>query len=333
MGPVAGIPILLKDNIDTSDPMPTTAGSLALLQNFATADAPVAARLRAAGAIILGKTNLSEWANLRGSRSVSGWSGVGGLTRNPYGLDRSPCGSSSGSGAAIAANLAAAALGTETDGSVTCPASVNGLVGLKPTVGLVSRTGIVPISHSQDTAGPMTHSVKDAALLLTIMAGSDPADPATAAADSHKTDYLAGLKPDALAGKRIGVLRFEAGFHPETDALFAKALAILQKAGATLVEIPKPTGYDGIGDAELTVLLTEIKADLATYLATTPPPRSKFAPGRTRSRSTKPTRIASWACSARSFLNRRRRWATCKTPPIWRRSPPPNAWPAPKAST
>ena len=269
-GPLDGLPILVKDNIETLDPMPTTAGSLALRDNFAGRDAPVVARLRAAGAIILGKTNLSEWANMRGAPSVSGWSGVGGLTKNPYSPDRSPCGSSSGSGAAVAADLAAAAIGTETDGSVVCPSSVNGLVGLKPTVGLVSRTHVVPISHSQDTPGPMGHSVTDVALLLAAMAGSDPADAATKDADQHKPDFVAALDAHALQGKRIGVMRFEAGFHPETDVVFAHALDVLRKAGATTVEIDKWPGLDAIGDAELIVLLTELKADMGTYLASTP---------------------------------------------------------------
>jgi amidase len=269
-GPLHGVPLLIKDNIETADPVPTTAGSLALAQNLTHRDAPVIARLRAAGAIILGKTNLSEWANMRGSRAVSGWSGVGGLVKNPFSPDRSACGSSSGSGAAIAADLAAAALGTETDGSVVCPSSVSGLAGLKPTVGLVSRTHVVPISHSQDTPGPMAHGVTDLALLLTAMAGTDPADPATVQADAHRTDYAAGLDAHALYGARIGVLRFLAGFHPETDAVFEKALAVLRKSGATLVEISRLPGFDAIGEAEFQVLITELKADLNTYLATTP---------------------------------------------------------------
>jgi amidase len=269
-GPLHGLPILIKDNIETADDMPTTAGSLALKDNFTGRDAPVVARLRAAGAVILGKTNLSEWANMRGVRSVSGWSGVGGLTKNPYSPDRSPCGSSSGSGAAVAAQLAAGAVGTETDGSVVCPSSVNGLVGLKPTVGLVSRTHVVPISHSQDTPGPMGHSVTDVALLLSAMAGTDPLDPATKEADQHKPDFAAALDVHALQGKRIGVMRFEAGFHPETDVVFAHALDVLKQSGATLVEIEKSPGSEAIGDAELIVLLSELKADLATYLASTP---------------------------------------------------------------
>ncbi len=269
-GALHGLPILVKDNIETRDQLPTTAGSLALADNMSLRDAAVVARLRAAGAIVLGKANLSEWANFRGSRAVSGWSGVGGLTRNPYGLDRSACGSSSGSGAAIAASMAAAAIGSETDGSVTCPASVNGVVGLKPTLGLVSRTHIVPIAHSQDTAGPLGHSVSDVAVLLTVMAGGDAADPATQDADAHKTDFAAGLRNDALRGKRIGVMRFEAGFHPETDAVFAHALDVLRSAGAELVEIAKGPDADALNDAENIVLASEFKADLNSYLATTP---------------------------------------------------------------
>ena len=269
-GPLHGIPILVKDNIETLGPLPTTAGSLALAKNVSERDAPVIARLRAAGAVILGKTNLSEWANMRGAGSISGWSAVGGLTRNPYALDRSVCGSSSGSGAAVAAGLAAAAIGTETDGSVTCPASVNGIVGLKPTVGLVSRTHVVPISHSQDTPGPMARSVRDAAMLLNAMAGSDPLDQATAQADSHVTDYTKGLDGQALAGKRIGVMRFAAALDRGTGAVFAHALEVLQAAGATLVDIDSLPGFEAIGDAETFVLLTELKTDMAAYLASTP---------------------------------------------------------------
>jgi amidase len=270
-GPLHGVPILVKDNIETKEPIATTAGSLALEQNVTLRDAPLVARLRAAGAIVLGKTNLSEWANYRSVRAVSGWSGIGGLTRNPYGTNRSSCGSSSGSGAAVAASLAAGAIGSETDGSVTCPSSVNGVVGLKPTLGLVSRTHIVPISHSQDTAGPMGHSVRDVAALLSVMAGSDPADAATKEADAHAQDFTAGLKADALQGKRIGVMRFEAGFHPETDAVFAQALAVLKQAGAEVVKIPDLPGWKAVGDAEGIVLSVEFKADVNAYLATTPP--------------------------------------------------------------
>ncbi|MBI1406865.1 MAG: amidase [Caulobacter sp.] len=261
-----GRALLVKDNIDVAG-LPNTGGSLALKDNVPAADAPVIARLRAAGVVILGKANLSEWANIRSSESISGWSGVGGQTRNPYDLARSPCGSSAGSGAAVAAGLAWAAIGTETDGSVTCPSAVNGLVGLKPTVGLVSRTGIIPISASQDTAGPMTTTVADAALLLTAMAGSDPADPTTVEADSHKTNYSRALKKDALKGKRIGVMRYAAGFHGGTDEAFEAALTVLRDQGAILVDIKDfPEGRE-IGQHELTILLTELKVGLADYLA------------------------------------------------------------------
>ena len=268
-GPLAGQPVLIKDNIETMGPLPTTAGSLTLAANVTNRDAPLVARLRAAGAIIAGKTNLSEWANIRSNNSISGWSAVGGQTHNPWALDRNPCGSSSGSGAAVAAGLVRMAIGTETDGSVTCPAAINGIVGLKPTVGLVSRTHIVPISHSQDTAGPMTASVRDAAAVLTVIAGSDPTDPATVDADKHKRDYAAQLDAGSLRGKRIGVMRFAAGFG--TDAAFETALAVLRERGATLVEIEK---FDdgAIGKNELTVLLTELKADLGTYLKGSPAP-------------------------------------------------------------
>jgi amidase len=275
-GPLAGKAVLIKDNIETADAMATTAGSLALKDNITGRDAPLVARLRAAGAVILGKTNLSEWANLRSSLSSSGWSAVGGQTKNPHALDRSPCGSSSGSGVAVAAGLAWAAIGTETDGSITCPASVNGIVGLKPTVGLVSRRHIVPISRTQDTAGPMTTSVRDAALLLTAMAASDPADPATADADRHRVDYAAGLTNATLAGKRIGVLRKAAGEHPGVSRLFEAALADLRRAGATLVELdyaePRELGRDEFG-----VLLFEFREGLNAYLRDlpgTPPVRS-----------------------------------------------------------
>lgn len=269
VGRLAGVPILVKDNIDVEG-MATTAGSLALAENVAAADAPVIARLKAEGAIILGKTNLSEWANFRSFDSTSGWSGVGGLTRNPHALDRNACGSSSGSGAAVAAGLAAAALGTETDGSVTCPAAVNGIVGIKPTVGLVSRSGIVPISHSQDTAGPMTLSVSDAALLLSVMAGSDPADAATAEADARKEDYTMALDDAALLGKRIGVARFLAGYHDGTDAAFEAALEVLRAQGAELVEIESFEHRRAVSDAEWTVLVSEFRPGLETYLANTP---------------------------------------------------------------
>ena len=268
-GPLAGQPILIKDNIEAAGPLPTTAGSLALANNVTNRDAPLVARLRAAGGIILGKTNLSEWANIRSSHSISGWSAIGGQTRNPWALDRNACGSSTGSGAAVAAGIVRLAIGTETDGSVTCPAAISGIVGLKPTVGLVSRTHIVPISHSQDTAGPMTATVREAAQLLTVIAGSDPADSATREADKRKRDYAAGLDANSLKGKRIGVMRFAAGFG--TDTAFETALAILRERGATLVEIKK---FDdsGIGKNEFKVLLTELKVDLNAYLKGSPAP-------------------------------------------------------------
>ncbi|WP_353226567.1 amidase [Novosphingobium sp.] len=272
-GPLAGKVILVKDNIEVAGPMPTTAGSLALAGNVTGRDAPLVARLRAAGVVILGKTNLSEWANIRSSFSSSGWSAVGGQTRNPYATDRSPCGSSSGSGAGVAAGLAWAAIGTETDGSVTCPAAMNGLVGFKPTVGLVSRTHIVPISHSQDTAGPMTTSVHDAALLLTAMAGSDPADAATATADRHKTDYVAALAGASLKGVRLGILRKAVGDDAKVIALFDRALADLKAAGAELVELDY--AFDpAMGRDENTVLNYELRADLGSYLAGLPGPVS-----------------------------------------------------------
>ena len=268
-GPLTGQPLLIKDNIETAGPLPTTAGSLALVNNVTNRDSPLVARLRAAGAVIVGKTNLSEWANIRSNRSISGWSAVGGQVRNPYALDRNPCGSSSGSGAAVAAGLVRLAIGTETDGSITCPAAINGIVGLKPTVGLVSRTHILPISHSQDTAGPMAATVGEAAELLSVIAGSDPADPATREADRHKTDYAASLDVNSLEGKRIGVMRFAAGFG--TDAAFETALAKLRERGALLVDIKK---FDdsAIGKNELTVLLTEFKVDLGKYLKGSPAP-------------------------------------------------------------
>jgi amidase len=269
-GPLYGYAILLKDNIEADGPLPTTAGSMALLDNVTHRDAPLVTRLRAADAVILGKTNLSEWANIRASNSISGWSGVGGQTRNPFALDRDPCGSSSGSGAAVAAGEVEAAIGTETDGSITCPASINGVVGLKPTVGLVSRTRIVPISHSQDTAGPIAIDVKTAARVLAAIAGSDPADPATRDADAHISDYLAALKPDALKGVRIGVMRFATGWSAATDKVFEQALAVLKAQGAILVDIREFKDRDKIGEAENLVLNTEFKADVNAYLATTP---------------------------------------------------------------
>ncbi len=266
-GALHGIPLLLKDNIDTADAMQTSAGSLAMVGDPATADSTVAARLRAAGAVILGKTNLSEWANFRGRRSSSGWSSRGGQTRNPYALERSPCGSSSGSGVAAAASLAAASIGTETDGSIVCPASVNGVVGIKPSIGLISRAGIVPIAASQDTAGPMARSVADAAVLLQAMVGSDARDPTTIDADHQRVDYLAALDKDALRGARLGVVRELAGYHAGVDARFEMALVALRAAGAELVDpVALPTRREASA-AELPVLLHEFKHGLNAYLA------------------------------------------------------------------
>jgi amidase len=265
--PLLGIPVLLKDNIDTGDRMLTTAGSLALAGAPAPRDATVALKLRAAGMVILGKTNLSEWANFRSSHSSSGWSGRGGLTRNPYVLNRSACGSSSGSAAAVAAGFVTVAIGTETDGSVICPSAVNGIVGIKPTVGLVSRTGIVPISHTQDTAGAMARTVADAARVLTAMAGTDPSDPATAQADKHATDYTRFLKPDGLRGKRIGMVRELAGYSPATDRILDQAVAAMRAAGATVVDPVKLPHVHDFGKPEMTVLLYEFKHDINAYLA------------------------------------------------------------------
>lgn len=271
-GPLHGIPVLVKDNVEVAGPIPTTAGSLALKYNVTGRDAPIIARLRDAGAVILGKTNLSEWANIRSNDSTSGWSAVGGLTKNPYALDRNACGSSSGSGVAIAAYLAPLAIGTETDGSIVCPASINGIVGFKPTLGLVSRSLIIPISHSQDTAGPMAASVRDAALLLTVIAGSDPTDPTTAEADRRKTDYAAGLSADALKGMRIGVMRDRVGGRKAIAERFDAALAIIRSVGAEIVEIADTRkGLDGLGEAEFEVLMYELKADLNAYLAKAAP--------------------------------------------------------------
>lgn len=279
-GPLHGIPVLLKDNIDTGDRMHTTAGALVLAAHVAPGDAFVVARLREAGAVLLGKTNLSEWANFRSRDSISGWSTRGGQTRNPWALDRNPCGSSSGSAAAVAAGLATVAVGTETDGSIICPAQANGLVGIKPTVGLVSRSGIIPIAASQDTAGPMARSVADAALLLAAMRGVDPADPATAAAAAQvDTDYAAALRADALRGRRIGVLRAFASFHGEVDAMLTRAAEILRRAGAEVVdpvELPHRGSY---GADEYTVLLHEFRDGVERYFAE----RAPAAPVRTLS--------------------------------------------------
>jgi amidase len=272
-GPLHGVPLLIKDNLATADGMQTTAGSLALVGVKPPHDAFVVERLRAAGAVILGKTNLSEWANIRSTRSSSGWSARGGQTRNPYALDRTPCGSSSGTGAAIAANLAAAGVGTETDGSIMCPSSSQSLVGLKPTVGLLSRAGIIPISHTQDTAGPMARTVADAAALLTAMAAVDPADPATLAGKGKATDYTRFLDGNGLAGARIGVVRKRMfGQSPAADRATEAVILVLKSKGAVIVDpadLPHLGEYD---DDELKVLLYELKADLRSYL-------SAWAPG------------------------------------------------------
>jgi amidase len=267
-GPLHGIPVLIKDNIDTADRMMTTAGSLALVGSKPLKDSFVAQKLRAAGAVILAKTNLSEWANIRSSHSTSGWSGRGGLTRNPYSLDRNPCGSSSGTGAGISASLAAAGIGTETDGSIVCPSSSNGLAGIKPTVGLVSRSGIIPISHSQDGAGPMCRTLRDAAILLGALTGVDPEDAATAgSAGKSLTDYAQFCDPNGLKGARIGVARKYFGFSDAVDALMEQALDVMKKQGATLVD---PADIETLGkfdDSESTVFMYELKADLNAYLA------------------------------------------------------------------
>jgi amidase len=267
-GPLHGVPILIKDNIATVDRMMTTAGSLALVGSKPPKDSMVAQKLRAAGAVILGKTNLSEWANIRSSHSTSGWSGRGGLTKNPYALDRNPCGSSSGTGAGISANLAAIGIGTETDGSIVCPSSLNGLAGIKPTVGLISRAGIIPISHSQDTAGPMCRTVRDAAILLGVLTGADPEDQATAAsAGKSQTNYEQYCDANGLQGARIGVARKYFGFSDAVDALVEHSIDIMRKQGAVIVDpadIPTLGKFDG---SEMTVFMYELKADLNAYLA------------------------------------------------------------------
>ncbi|PYR94524.1 MAG: amidase [Acidobacteria bacterium] len=268
-GPLHGIPVLIKDNIDTADRMQTTAGSLALEGEPALVDAFLVQRLRAAGVVVIGKTNLSEWANFRSTHSSSGWSGRGGQVKNPYALDRNPCGSSSGTGAAIAANLAAVGVGTETDGSIVCPSAAIGLVGIKPTLGLVSRTGIVPIAHSQDTAGSMARSVADAAALLTAMTGVDPADPDSVRSRGHiARDYTSSLDAGALKGARVGVARKQYfGYSAATDELMDRAIADLKAQGATIVDpadIPTASKLDA---CENEVLLYEFKADVKKYLA------------------------------------------------------------------
>jgi amidase len=270
-GPLHGIPVVVKDNLDTADRMTTTAGSLALEGSLPARDATVARRLRDAGAILLAKANLSEWANFRSDKGSSGWSARGGQCRNPYALDRNPGGSSAGSGAAVSANLAAAAIGTETDGSIVSPSNNNGLVGIKPTVGLVSRAGIIPISHTQDTAGPMARTVAEAAILLGVIAGPDPRDTATrAGAGKAHPDYAKFLDPDALKGARIGVARQYFGFNRDVDAMMDESLAAMRAQGAVLVDPVKVTPDRDFGEAELTVLLYEFKAGLDAYLGALP---------------------------------------------------------------
>jgi amidase len=267
-GSLHGIPVLIKDNIDTHDRMTTTAGSLALKGSISPRDSFVAAQLRSAGAIILGKTNLSEWANFRGALSTSGWSGRGGQTRNPYVLDRNPSGSSSGSAVAVSANICVVAVGTETDGSILSPSSYNGIVGIKPTLGLISRAGIIPIAHSQDTAGPMARTVTDAAILLGALAGSDPRDPATAEASAKMLkDYSTCLDPDGLRGARLGIARTFFGAHPKVDALIDAALAALKNGGAVLIDPIDAKKWPDLGDREVEVLRYEMRADMNAYLA------------------------------------------------------------------
>jgi amidase len=268
-GALFGMPILIKDNIETMGPLPTTAGSLALAGNVTNRDAPLVARLRAAGAVIVGKANLSEWANFRSNDSISGWSAVGGQTRNPHALDRNACGSSTGSAVAVAAGMVPAAIGTETNGSITCPAAINGIVGFKPTVGLVSRTHVIPISETQDTPGPMARTVREAAMVLDAIAGSDTADAATAEADRRRRPYAAQLNADSMRGRRIGVMRFAAGFG--TNIPFEEALATLRAQGAVLVDIAEMPNRGQMGAASFQVLLHEFKDGLNRYLATTPP--------------------------------------------------------------
>jgi amidase len=267
-GPLHGIPVLIKDNIGTHDRMMTTAGSLALLGSIPPRDAFVAQKLRQAGAVILGKTNLSEWANFRSTHSTSGWSGRGRQTNNPYALNRNPCGSSSGSGAAVSANLCALAIGTETDGSIVCPANANGVAGIKPTVGLVSRAGIIPISHTQDTAGPMARTLADAAALLGALTGVDPNDPATAASSGKAvSDYTRFLDRKGLRGARLGVVRKAFGFDPAVDRIMEEALAEMKRQGATLVDPADIPTWGKWHKQENEIMLYEFKADLNSYLA------------------------------------------------------------------
>jgi amidase len=269
-GPMHGVPVLIKDNIDTADKMMTTAGSLSLDGSIAAQDSAVAARLRQAGAVILGKTNLSEWANFRSNHSISGWSGRGGQTRNPFALDRNPSGSSAGTGAGISANFAAVGVGTETDGSIVSPSSCNGLVGIKPTIGLIARSGIIPISHTQDTAGPMTRTVRDAAILLSALAGPDARDPASATAAAHiEADYAKFLDAGGLRGARLGIARKFFGQSPLGDRIIEEAIAVLKQGGAVIIDPADLPSHGKIGDAEFEVLLCEFKYGLNKYLQTT----------------------------------------------------------------
>jgi amidase len=267
-GPLHGIPVLLKDNMDTADRMGTTAGSLAMAGSPASRDAFLVQRLRAAGAIILGKANMSEWANFRATHSVSGWSARGGQTRNPYVLDRNPCGSSSGSAVGVAASLCAIAVGTETDGSIVCPCAINGIVGVKPTLGLVSRSGVIPIAHSQDTAGPMARTVGDVAILLNVLAGPDPNDPATVGSSKAQPDYTTFLDPNGLRGSRLGVARRFFGFNADVDRLIDECIAHMRMQGAEIIDPIDYPATAGLDDSELEVLLYEFREDLNAYLKT-----------------------------------------------------------------
>jgi amidase len=266
-GPLHGIPVILKDNIDTHDRMPTTAGATALRNSYPLKDSWVAKRLRDAGAVIIAKSNLSEWANFRADNSSSGWSGIGGQTKNPFILDRNPCGSSSGSGVAVSASLCAIAIGTETDGSIVCPSNNNGIVGIKPTVGLISRSGIIPISFTQDTPGPMARTVEDAAICLGALTGIDSSDSKTLASPNHSaTDYTKFLKTDGLKGKHIGLMKDEMGFSPRVDTLVRKAVAFIKSQGAEVIEVELPKG-ERFGSSSYQVLLYEFKDGLNKYLA------------------------------------------------------------------
>ena len=306
-GPLHGIPILLKDNVDTADKMTTTAGSLALAGSIPPRDATVARKLREAGAVLLGKTNLSEWANIRSNRSSSGWSARGGQAKNPYVLDRNPCGSSSGSAAAVAANLCALAIGTETDGSIVCPSSANGIVGIKPTLGLVSRAGIIPIAHSQDTAGPMARSVRDAAVLLSALVGVDDRDLATAdAASRGASDYTRFLDADGLRGARIGVVRKSFGFNPRVDRLMEDALAEMVRRGAVLVDPADPRTRASTTTASWRSSSSSSRPIWPPICGRSVPPR-RSRPWPRSSPSTTPTAPKRCRISARSCSSRRKR--------------------------